>query len=405
MKEVQVGAQAPEQTYSKQTRNRLQQAFRSSQRQLLHEKPGYVPKDRDFMQYMPESPFPQGLVSTEAGAFNIRLPHIVDSLLNPVREEQAGRLDMGADYIAGIGGYDYQNLPGIAVHLAKQGDSARVVYRTVFGGSTETSIRSISAITPALQQMDRVESLEHTIVTPPKAPQLQVVFANNLAASLKGMNYEVVADESRVVARVMQKYVREFFPSLIDSVVFLEDVSAEESPYVRSELAFLTDAMHAFASNGMKQKLLQKGTNGSQELKTTYGAAHLLMHDSNDPRLLRPLLPEQPDAQVPEVIISMGGMQERDFYDIRFDLKPELDPTYNTIPTFQFFTRHSVPPYDMARGGDVSLASVIQNGVINTDAMPRAAKMDIEYLERVSKGRGDYDRFVAGLKSYAGGLI
>src|SRR5206468_3403618 len=94
------------------------------------------------------------------------------------------------------------------------------------------------------------------------------------------------------------------------------------------------------------------GANGNHEF---YGASHLLIHDTDIPGSLVPILPGQPDLlEEPDVIISMGGHKEEFFYRLRYALKPKLGDHFKRVNTVQYFTRHHVPPYYMARDGDVA---------------------------------------------------
>lgn len=91
----------------------------------------------------------------------------------------------------------------------------------------------------------------------------------------------------------------------------------------------------------------------------------------------------------PKSIISMGGRQERFFYRLRHEIKPSLPERYGEVLTFQFFTKHQVPPYYMASDGDVSMADGLGFSRIGL-----AAKYDLNYLRNQSVLRGDLEQFL-----------
>lgn len=327
---------------------------------------------------------PSDATLVDEAFFNIRLPKAVEGLLlighKFFREET---------YINGLGGNDFQNIPDVAASLIGRGKQRNII-RVVYGASTQMSARALSYILPGLVFM---EHLEEAKIDP---PQMQVIFADNISARLDNINLPDAMTQSYAVAQLARKYIEDFYPTLSDSVLFLRDDSIDEkgSP-LGDELSRVTGILKREASQDLKDILIEKdgnhGTNGNHEM---YGAAHLLIHDIDIPGCLHPIFPDQSImVREPKSIISIGGYQERLFYRLRQALKPFLGEEYSRVKTLQYFTKHRVPPYYMARDGDLSLDAVMDCAVLNEEAIralvaiSRAVGADLQYFGMVTAHR------------------
>jgi hypothetical protein len=314
--------------------------------------------------------------------FQGNLPKAVRSLLF------AGGMLVQDGYVEGIGGMDYENLVSTAVSLAKpDGQREGVVIRTVFGATETMPLRALSYLLPPLVLMECLK--EDGLVV----PQLQVVFANHISARLNGLDMEKVAGQSEKLARVARSYVQTFFPEIADSAVFLQDTPLERGSVLRNELLNNAAVLGEIAQLGLVDTLKGKASNnGMGRTHIFYGAAHPILHDADFKGILIPIIADQLPVIQASTLISIGGYQEQDFYRLRQALKPHLAPVYNKLTTLQFFTRHRVPPYYMARGGDLSLEDVLDERDVDQPAV--AAQHDINYLRRISSFRGDFSGFL-----------
>ena len=291
-------------------------------------------------------------------------------------------------YVEGIGGMDYENLVLTAVNLAKpDGRREGVVIRTVFGATEMMPLRALSYLLPPLVLMERLK--EDGLIV----PQLQVVFANQISARLNGLSIGQVTDQSDKLARLASSYVQTFFPEIADSTVFLQDAPLERGSVLRNELLSNAAVLRNMEQLGLEDTLKGKASNnGAGRTHIFYGAAHPILHDADFKEILIPIIADQSPLAKAGTIISIGGYQEQDFYRLRQALKPHLGPAYNQLSTLQFFTRHRVPPYYMARGGDVSLDDVLNRR--DVDQVAVAAQHDLNYLRRISSFRGDFSEFL-----------
>lgn len=343
---------------------------------------GQKAKSRYFSEFLPvlsESEVDPPL------AFNLTLPQIMGRMLlvggSTLHEES---------YIEGLGGSDFQNLPEIAMQVAL-GRKPSTVIRLVYGATTEMPLRALSYLLPALTYMEHTGDF---------ISQLQIIFVNNISSRLDRMDTPTTSKEAKTFAGIAQDYIRNFFLSLRNKTVFLEDTPLDKGSDLRRRLLTLTTSLKSIAPDDILDDLVKKAANnGGGRTYAFYGAAHVLIHDIDIPGVLVPLLSDQPEVVTnPELLISIGGRKEEIFYRLRHALKPYLDSEYNNTKTLQFFTRHHVPPYYMARGKDVALREVITNpsAYLNAGITP-AARHDIDYLRNVSRKRGDLQEFFAGL--------
>lgn len=366
--------------------NRCRYSFDSSQLALVGGNfDGKKVKSPQLAPYLQNTVLPN-MDSVDRAGFNLRLPEVYNVMLflsNGTLFEEG--------YVEGIGGNDYGNIAQIGVDLAAEREASGVVTRLVFGGVEEMPLRAISYLLPPLIYAEQMKKLGI------ETPQLQVIFANNISGALNHLDQERANDQSIRFAEFAHDFIREYFPEVSDSVVFLEDTPLNEGSVIREELLSVARVLNEHLSPEARESLLGKGNNGSNRLNPFYGAAHLLVHDTNIPDILTPLIKDQPTTISPQVIISFGGYQERLFYKVRQEIKPHLGSEYQRVPTLQYFTKHRVPPYYMARGGDYSLDDALQGVAFRPDSVATAAQKDLSYLESVTSKRGtvDFADFIA----------
>lgn len=321
--------------------------------------------------------------------FNDKLVETTDRMLLSEAEFLLPR-SIRLPNIEGLGGYDFQNVPDIATQVAL-GRRPSVVIRLVFGATEQMPYRALSYLLPALTY------IEHVNLTNDVVSQLQVIFVNNISSRLDHLDTQVVKQQAKKFAQIGKQYTSEFFPDVEDKVVFLEDTPLDKNSDLRRRLVALTQTLRRIGPEDIMDDLVRKAANnGGGNTYAFYGAAHILIHDIDLPDALVPLLPNQPERVVdPEVIISIGGRKEETFYRLRYTLKPHLDPEYSRTKTLQFFTNHSVSPYYMARGGDISLDDVLSKSlnVGGIHDISKPARKDIDYLELVNRRRYAFHRY------------
>lgn len=275
-----------------------------------------------------------------------------------------------SNYIEGLGQLDCQNLLYLARDIALSGGSSAI--RVVYGATEKMSLRAISYFIPCLELMNSFKSNGFIV------PQLQIIFANNLSGGLNNLDKETVGQQTLRFSKVSRVFIKEYFPDISDFVVFLVDQELKKGSVIRDEMVRVAKLLREKISPISGEELMGKGRMVRNRINYFYAAAHLLVHDA-DFAIFHPMSDEQSEQIQADSIISFGGLQERLFYKIRHEIKLYLPDSYRKIRTLQYFTKHHVPPYYMARGGDVSLDAALGMDRIE-DGLATTAKHDLFYL-------------------------
>lgn len=287
----------------------------------------------------------------------------------------------------GIGGEDFYNIPTLGVKITDPNSSPKIAIRIVYGATETIPLRSLGYIAPGLVYLESLQKLGL------KTSQLQIISALHISSRLDSLDHKKAEHESQLFTTIASDYVRFFFPHLVESVVFLEDQPLAKNSTIRNELISNAVALRNIDETGINNAIKEKAeNNGARRMFAFYAGAHLLFHDANIEESMEPSRVNQPTPIQPDTIISIGGYQEQDFYKIRHALKPHLDSRYHKLRTLQLFTKHRVPPYYMARGGDFSLDDAIHGR--RHGEIARTASHDLEYLENVSGKRASMYRFM-----------
>lgn len=290
-------------------------------------------------------------------------------------------------HIEAIGGNDLENILPITANLSlNRPKIPEIAIRVVYGGTIEMPFRALGYILPALVYAENIGI---------NTAQIQIIFPNNIASSLNALPIDIVSEQSRKFSSVARRYIRNFFPNLKESVVFLEDTPLEKGSLLRSELIRVTSILKNKTPENLKKELEQKRDNARSRINPFYGAAHVLIHDVDLPGTLVPLLPDQPTAINPNAIINIGGNKEQFFYKLRQAIKINLGFEYLRVKTLQFFTKHTVPPYFMTKiGDDMSLDSVLRGEDLESNSLATPVQHDLNYLIKITNSRGNLDNFL-----------
>lgn len=283
---------------------------------------------------------PPGTDAQETGEVNRLRPR----LLNAVIGAEARR----SGYVQGLPRH------GAAPLLRAVGEAVRapLVLRVVYGASTVMPLRALSYVLPAVRMVSRLTEAGH------RAPHLQIVLAGSLGCWVNGLSGPAVAEETALLARCLGRLLSSLVPGGFGVYITLAsaDVGAALDGLVRT----LTPARRVH----VLERLSGKGGATADEQILRYTAAHVLVHD----RAAVPLALHQ-GSPVPEnaTVIDIGSLQERHFHDVRRLFGPEEGDG----PGALVLSRHSVPPYTMARGGDLGLREYLAGG--NTQGRPLAS--------------------------------
>lgn len=356
-------------TLSKKVQGRMRAAFDSSQLQVVGGQfDGKPAKSRHYSDALRNVSC--GDEGIDTARFNVKMPFVTERLL--------GVRSIHPTYIEGIGDDALENLPQTVVDLAAKGaDASGTVMRIVYGATTEMPFRALSYPLPALTMMEEMQLDPQKGIEP---PQLQIVFATSTSATRNGIDVGNASEEALKCAELTRAYVQEHFPNIAHRVAFFSDRADSDA---NNEIERIAQSLSRHPGSDLKDGLQRRGEVFDLKKSLEYGAAHVLFHDISLPDLLTPLFPDQADIVIPSSIINIGGKQEQFFYGVRRHLRDQVNGDYTFVPTIQLFTMHHVPPYYMARGGDLS----IDTNAFSLEGVANAAARDLRYLQDVTRVR------------------
>ncbi|MET9915117.1 hypothetical protein ABZZ74_52255 [Streptomyces sp. NPDC006476] len=294
---------------------------------------------------------PPGTDAQETGEINRARPR----LLNAIIGAEARR----TGYVRGLPRHGVEPLlrtVGEAVH-------APLVLRVVYGASTEVPLRALSYVLPAVRMAARLTEAGH------RAPHLQIVLAADLGCRVNGLSGPIVAAETDLLARCLDLFLSALAPG--NYGVYATLPSADVLGALGDLVHRLTPARRA----EVVERLGGKGGATADEQTLLYAAAHVLVHD----RAAVPLVLGQ-GAPVPENarVIDIGSLEERHFHDVRRLFASGT--AEGTGPGALVLSRHSVPPYSMARGGDIGLREFLGGASTQSRPLAAAARHDLRLL-------------------------
>lgn len=280
-------------------------------------------------------------------------------------------------YVESVGKIDLAN-------LAPNPDASErgsTVLRLILGATTSMPFRAISYIDSAVRAAAVLDNID----------QMQIIHANAVGSRINDIDKTKADDAAARLAEASAEI------AAIHNHTDLSILHAIDTPFDTSVYEPL--ARSAFENNpAIADTLLQRGAkHGGDAL--AYMAVHFAFQDT-DKLELQPIDATAPAQAPAERIISIGCQQEQTFYLARMAMRGFADDGSNMIDhTAQIFTKHVVPPYYFARGGEPTLAEGLNPrdyGLLESDAQERfhligdpAARRDIQHFITVNNLKED----------------
>lgn len=243
-------------------------------------------------------------------------------------------------------------------------DGKRLVFRTVFGVTEEMPVAALSYLLPSVRLAEELEKTQINRAAMPTArvspPRIEFLQMREAGVRLNRLDGREVARQGDVFQRVARAYLERFHPRIASNVSFLDDGKITPE-LLRNPIFKLAEFMVGFVGGSNRKTLRDMARrHGKESGFRTYAALHPFIHE----------VVEKGDNS--SALVSFGADSERVFYGLRRTLRPllRLDRHHRTLPTMQFITSHSTPPYHMMSGGDIPLSTALNDpdGVIrNTD--------------------------------------
>ncbi|WP_331732658.1 hypothetical protein OG613_48365 (plasmid) [Streptomyces sp. NBC_00015] len=239
-----------------------------------------------------------------------------------------------------------------------------LVLRVVYGASTQVPLRALSYVLPAVLMATRLSAVGCS------TPYLQVILAASLGCRINALAERDVAEETAVLAHSLDRMLAVLTPGRYG--IYSTPSGTED---VLAVLHQLVDGLTPAERARVLDRLGGKGGATADEQTLRYAAAHVLVHD----RVAVPLaLSKGGPAPENATVIDIGSLQERHFYDVRRLFAS--GPPGGAEPGALVLSRHSVPPYTMARGGDIGLREFLTGRSTENIPVASAARHDLRLL-------------------------
>lgn len=235
-----------------------------------------------------------------------------------------------------------------------------ITFRLVYGATEQASLRSLSYPLPILSIIKEISNINNI------NPNLQIIFANNLSGNLNDLDENKTSAESNKIMSGINHIAKDM--GLNNQIGFYYDnknINYDNLKHLAREFANNTPSQ-------LLQTLRGKGDSNDLEKTCLYAAAHYEIHDNPDTKLEYITGIKMPEKTN---IIDIGGVQEKYYRAVRLLIAEIVETDINTA---QIYTRHHVPPYYMARGGDIPLDKF--DNINTLENIATAAKPDLIYL-------------------------
>ncbi len=295
---------------------------------------------------------PSPLTVKAAAEANRLRPRVVNAVIGP----EARR----TGYIHGLPHHGVQPL----LHAAGEAARHPLTLRIVYGASTRIPLRALSYVLPAVHAATRLGAAGY------RRCHIQVVLADSIGTHINALDARAVHAETTLLAGCLNRMLSSLSPGAF-SVYRAEWIA--EMQHLADDLI---ENIALQQRDAILDRLRGKGRLGQPEKTLLYAAAHVLLHDQGRIPLA---LMHGTATPAQTAVIDMGGIQERHFHAVRHEF---AEDRRLAGPGALILTRHHVPPYTMARNGDITLRACINGDGQDGEPRDHSALHDVRYLRK-----------------------
>ncbi|MET9914901.1 hypothetical protein ABZZ74_51015 [Streptomyces sp. NPDC006476] len=293
-----------------------------------------------------------GADAQQTGELNRARPR----LLNAIIGAEARR----TGYVSGLPRHGVEPL----LRTVSEAVRGPLVLRVVYGASTHMPLRALSYVLPTIRMAARLTEAGQ------RAPYLKIVLAGPLGSRVNALPEPVVAAETKLLTHCLDRLLAALAPGSYG--LYRTRPSTETLGALDDLVQALTPARRA----EVLDRLGGKGGATPDEQTLLYAAAHVLLHDRAG------AVPLDLDYGTPAPqhapVIDIGSLQERHFHHVRRLFASTAAD--DTSPGALVLSRHSVPPYTMARGGDIGLREFLDGTDPQGGPLAPAVRHDLRLL-------------------------
>lgn len=270
------------------------------------------------------------------------------------------RKSIGSDKQGYLDTLDKSTVAGLQT-IIDSGQDQPSVMRLFFGSTTEMPVRAITYVLSAIRAAKLLP-----------ISQLQIIGTPCLGNRVNGVPISESIEQFKKMAALSRHILSKTDAGVLDSTIFAIDDPTNNTKQFEHAVAEVLES-----SPEMRNIIMQKGHKRGADA-VAYTAAHIAFQETGLLKLEQIL--DGPETIEPTSIISVGAQSERPFFAVRSLVRPLIVDEIDLLPSVQVFTKHVVPPYFMARGGEQSLDDAISTRQINTEPTDVAARRDMRHF-------------------------
>ncbi len=206
----------------------------------------------------------------------------------------------------------------------------------------------------------------------PEIDQVQFISTDVIGCQVSRLKTDRVNEQSQLLQKVGQLFVATIYPDVQEKVAFLQ-----VNKSIFDAIDECEPAVKAIRDDRELHHKLSEMARKNYSRYESYVAGHVVLHDTAAAELLEPAV-DSISAIETLSVISFGAKSERIFHQAR--MKVREDVSLERVKVAQFITRHTLPPYFVAKDGEPLLSEALQEGFSVRKVTDLSAMKDIKHF-------------------------
>lgn len=259
-------------------------------------------------------------------------------------------------YITSIDQKGLSLLPQMVQQPDKQ-----IIFRTVFGGTERMPLRALSYLIPSIKIAEKLvnaKSQRNSLLQIARNVAIEFLFMNEASSGVNGLDRGRCRRASDLFSDVAKKYVQMFHPAIARSVSFPTDDGFSDNLLSHPAYERVVERAERSMSEQAYQDVLDMaGKKSTRSDAFRYATLHSFVHDGFVEGVL-----DKNHRPSRSILTSFGASPEKRFFAVRRATVPHIGSefSFSRVPTVQFITKHTVPPYVLMTPHDIALEDALK---------------------------------------------
>lgn len=258
-------------------------------------------------------------------------------------------------YIDGIDCEGLALLPDIV-----QSADRNNIFRTVFGATEQMPLRALSYLIPSIKIAEKLLATNHIgpiVPKPDRSIALEFLFMNEASSQINGKDAKKCRQSSDLFSHIARAYIDKFHPTVSNIVSFVTDDGFSHKLLSHQSYDRVANKVEESLDEQTREAIVRMSRNRSTRTDAfRYATLHAFVHDGFVEGALDKN--HQPNCTI---LTSFGAAPEKLFYAVRKATLPYIGSEFRftPVPTVQFITKHTVPPYILMEPHDILLEQAL----------------------------------------------